>query len=71
MTFSIKGNVSDGKSIDLGIRLIVDNPNAPLNEKEKIIRVLPSLQETGISISNRWKKVTIDLAEFILLAFTG
>jgi hypothetical protein len=70
LSFFIKSSDSNGKSIDLGIRLVVDDPKAPLSEKEKVIRVLPSLQEIGVSLSNNWENVTIDLAEFTILHYT-
>ncbi len=71
LTFSIKGEGNKGNAnIDLGIRLVVNDAEASLSEKEKVIRVLPSLQEIGVSISNHWENVTIDLAEFTLLPYT-
>jgi len=61
----------DNQAVDLGVRLVLDDPSLPRLEREITIRQMPSLQKLGYFSSGHWERVSIDLAEFDLLLLSG
>jgi len=72
LSFSIRGEGGgDNQAVDLGVRLVLDDPSLPRLEREITIRQMPSLQKLGYFSSGHWERVSIDLAEFDLLLLSG
>jgi len=70
VTFSIKGESDSGiANMDIGVRLVTDDPCIAGRHKEVVIRELPSLKRIGYNIQDYWEVVTIDFGEFTILPF--
>jgi hypothetical protein len=50
---------------DFGIRLVVDDESDVGNRRQKVIYDLPSVNNYGYKITNKWNTLSIDIGDFI------